>query len=115
MAKITQLPNTCSAFYLSHISEMDDFKKLISDHMAADHQRNAAARDKHACCYFTSVVSPAVINKLKQAGFIKAGGYFSHRHARNVSFLMMRPTNKMEWDSGKAAFPKKKARATKSK
>lgn len=89
---------------------MDDIKKLIQEQLAKDQTRGG---DKKFCAIFTSVVRPAVIKILEAAGFIKIGGYHSHRHARAVSVMMIRPTSKLEWDSGKAAFPKKQARKKK--
>ncbi len=86
---------------------MDDLKGLLAEHLA-EHSGKAAADQNRACCYFTNVVRPAVVKKLEEAGFKKTSGYFSHRHAREVTFLMMRPTSKGEWADGKAVFPKKK-------
>lgn len=106
MANVTQLPNTCSAYYLSKISPMDDIKKVISDHMAADHKANPF--DKHTCCYFAAVVESGCISALQKAGFKKFGGYHSHRHARKVHFMMFRPTSKLEWADGVARFPRRK-------
>jgi hypothetical protein len=86
---------------------MNNIKKLIADHLA-QHAAGAVVSDQNrACCYFASVARPAVISHLEAAGFKKISGYYSHRHARQVSYMMMRPTSKGEWADGKAAFPRR--------
>jgi len=124
--RITQLPNTCSAFYLSEIAPFDDVRTLVKNHMEQDHAKAVKAGNgngilvnglKHGCAYFANVVKPDVVKKLEEAGFLKVSGYYSHRHNRNVTFMMMRQTSKQEWKDGKARFPvtKKKIAAKKRK
>lgn len=85
---------------------MDDIKGLITKHLQT--KKVVGVQGDALCAMFASVVRPAVVKHLEAAGFKKISGYYSHRHARNVSVMMMRPTTKLEWESGKATFPAKK-------
>lgn len=104
MAKITELPRTCSGYYVSDVSELDNLRGLIETRIAQDKDDPYGGR---VCAVLSCVTRLPAKVALERVGFKKIGFYFSHRHHRKV-FIMLRQTSAKEFKEKKAIFSLRK-------
>jgi hypothetical protein len=104
VAVISVLPNTCSIYYLSRLSPMDDFRKVVQQGFDMQKKERDAAHQR-VCAFMASTAEKNTVENLRKAGFKISYEYWSHAHRRNV-FVMIREVSKKEWKTLVPEFPK---------
>jgi hypothetical protein len=112
VAVITELPNTCSVYYLSRLSPMDDFKKVVQQGFDRQKKERDEKAHQRVCAFMASTAEKNTVENLRKAGFKISYEYWSHAHNRNV-FVMIREVSKKEWKTLVAEFPERKPKLKK--
>lgn len=108
--RIQKLPQNCSAYYMSELSEFDDFKQATADLIKRDAALGAAGKRISAIVATTLKMNKRTMDGLISAGFKVVGEYVSHNHGNRVVVLLFRIVKRKEFDTGVAMFPRRKNR-----